>query len=90
MPDTMKDTPVKGILKRRQSARSDSPRRAVHFEAPPDLQGVLKRFIDNGQKDSDELEGLITHMRNQNGVSLIGWLQVLQNNITMLSPDLER
>lgn len=62
----------------------------VHFEPPPHLQTILRRYFDDGQRNVDELEGFITHMRNQSGNALVAWLQTLQENVTLLRPDLER
>ncbi len=73
------------------SPRSNSH---VHFELPKDLAGMIKRYQVKqaaGRMDSmEELEGTITHLKNQRGASLVKWLGVLQDNIALLTPDLEK
>ncbi|XP_059085794.1 RNA polymerase I-specific transcription initiation factor RRN3-like [Tigriopus californicus] len=82
-----------GILRRRSHEespnRSASPRRSgVHFEPPPNLGEILVKY-NQGGNNVIELEGFITHMRNQRGTALIAWLQSLQENIVHLKPKLE-
>ncbi len=62
----------------------------VHFQPPPDLADMLRRHRERGGRNMEELEGFITHMRNQRGAALVDWLQILQENIALLTPDLER
>eukprot|EP00095_Tigriopus_kingsejongensis_P012063 maker-scaffold60_size442463-snap-gene-0.26 protein:Tk12063 transcript:maker-scaffold60_size442463-snap-gene-0.26-mRNA-1 annotation:"hypothetical protein CAPTEDRAFT_221291" len=81
-------SPSGGILKR-SGSRDGSPRRSgVHFEPPPNLREILIKY-NEGANNVSELEGFITHMRNQCGTALIAWLQVLQENIVLLKPKLE-
>lgn len=82
-----------GILRRRSQDespnRSASPRRSgVHFAPPPNLGEILTKY-NKGDNNVIELEGFITHMRNQRGTALIAWLQSLQENIVHLKPKLE-
>lgn len=83
-------SPVQGILRRRGSGSPNpAPRRSgVHFEPPPNLGEIIGKF-DAGKNNLAELEGFITHMRNQQGPALISWLQVLQENIALMKPKLE-
>ncbi len=93
--------PLQGILRRRSSGAglgspasspTGSPNKEalrVHFQPPPDLADILRRR-KNGGGAQEELEGFITHLRNQRGQALVAWVQILQENISLLTPDLER
>ena len=97
-------SPARSILRRRSSSGSpqgrpgavavrkgsQDRRSGVHFPPPPNLTDMLDKYYTEGKKNIDELEGFITHMKNQRGDALINWLQILQENITLLRPDLER
>ena len=37
----------------------------------------------------DELDGFITHMKNQKGQALVEWVQKIQENLSLLKPSLE-
>ena len=81
-------SPVQGILRRRGSQSPNNRRSGVHFEAPPNLAEILVKY-DAGENNLAELEGFITHMRNQQGQALVGWMQVLHENIALMKPKLE-
>ena len=64
----------------------------VHFQAPSNLQDLLVRAADKKKRDvkaNAELEGLLTHIRNQRGLALVDWLQQIQQNISILKPRME-
>ena len=64
----------------------------VHFAAPPNLSEILKRAADKDMKDAkanQELEGMVTHFRNQRGSALVDLLQQVQQNVTILKPRME-
>ena len=65
----------------------------VHFAAPSNLGEILKRASDKDkidQKANIELEGIITHIRNQRGPALIDLLQQIQQNVAILKPRMEK
>ena len=58
--------------------------RSVHFEPPPNLRDLLIRASNEktyNPKLLEELEGHLTHLKNQRGQALLSWLQLLQENI---------
>jgi hypothetical protein len=92
-------TPVRGILRRPSMGKasaspnerglgSPTTRPGVHFEPPDDLEDLLKRAADQ-TLGRDQLEGLLTHLRNQKGSALVSWLQKIQENLSILKPSLE-
>ena len=83
-------TPLKSILKSPAVSPGSSPKNTsgVHFEPPPNLEETLKAAAENNLR-GEELDGFITHMKNQKGGALVDWLQQVQMNLTMLKPSLE-
>lgn len=95
--------PIRGILRRPSSASSDSPliekkrlglsnhgnlgsptsRTGVHFSAPSDLPELL------ALNNRTQLDGLITHLKNQRGPALVDWLHKIQENLAVLKPKME-
>ena len=66
--------------------------RAVHFEPPENLRDLLIRASNEktyNPKLLEELEGHLTHLKNQRGQALVSWLQLLQENISTLKPKME-
>ena len=58
--------------------------RSVHFEPPSNLRDLLIRASNEktyNPKLLEELEGHLTHLKNQRGQALLSWLQLLQENI---------
>ena len=58
--------------------------RAVHFQPPSNLRDLLIRAANEknyNPKLQEELEGHLTHLKNQQGPALVSWLQLLQENI---------
>ena len=49
---------------------------------------TLKAAADNNLY-RDELDGFITHMKNQKGTALVEWVQKIQENLNLLKPSLE-
>jgi len=76
---------LKSILKTPNTPRNSS---GVHFEPPRDLSDTLKAAADNNLY-RDELDGFITHMKNQKGTALVEWVQKIQENLNLLKPSLE-
>ena len=60
----------------------------VHFEPPNNLEDTLMAAAENNLR-AEELDGFITHMKNQQGTALVDWLQQIQKNLTLLKPALE-
>lgn len=60
----------------------------VHFEPPKDLSETLQAAVDN-PLIRDELDGFVTHMKNQQGAALVEWLQQIQDNLNLIKPSLE-
>ena len=100
----MATTPVSILRKSSLGSRRSSIERSVpagsptskvnrvHFEAPENLEDLLIRAADKkgaNKSTIEELEGLLTHLRNQKGVALIDWLQKIQQNIAILKPRME-
>ena len=66
--------------------------RAVHFEPPSNLRDLLIRASNEksyNPKLLEELEGHLTHLKNQRGQALVTWLQLLQENMSTLKPKME-
>ena len=76
---------LKSILKTPNTPRNSS---GVHFEPPRDLSDTLKAAA-NENVCKDELDGFITHMKNQKGQALVEWVQKIQENLSLLKPSLE-
>jgi len=76
---------LKSILKTPNTPRNSS---GVHFEPPRDLTDTLKAAA-NENVCRDELDGFITHMKNQKGQALVEWVQKIQENLSLLKPSLE-
>ena len=76
---------LKSILKTPNSPRNSS---GVHFEPPRDLSDTL-RAAANDNLVRDELDGFITHMKNQKGTALVEWVLKIQENLNLLTPSLE-
>lgn len=55
----------------------------LHF-----FSDTLKAAADNNLY-RDELDGFITHMKNQKGTALVEWVQKIQENLNLLKPSLE-
>ena len=58
--------------------------RAVYFQPPENLRDLLIRAANEknfNPKLQEELEGHLTHLKNQRGAALLSWLQLLQENI---------
>lgn len=79
------DVNLKSILKTPNTPRNSS---GVHFEPPNNLEETLWAAVNNSLK-KDELDGFITHMKNQKGQALVDWLQKVQDNLSLLKPSLE-
>jgi hypothetical protein len=76
---------LKSILKTPNTPRNSS---GVHFEPPRDLTDTLKAAA-NEKVCHNELDGFITHMKNQKGQALVEWVQKIQENLSLLKPALE-
>ena len=76
---------LKSILKTPNTPRNSS---GVYFEPPRDLSDTLKAAA-NENICKDELDGFITHMKNQKGQALVEWVQKIQENLSLLKPSLE-
>ena len=76
---------LKSILKTPNSPRNSS---GVHFEPPRDLSDTL-RAAANDNLVRDELDGFITHMKNQKGTALVEWVLKIRENLNLLTPSLE-
>ena len=83
-------TPLKSILKSPAVSPCCSPKNlsGVHFEPPNNLEDTLRAAAENNLR-AEELDGFITHMKNQQGSALVDWLQQIQKNLTLLKPALE-
>ena len=100
----MRDRPMaggEGMLGRLQNATtpylgSPSSRTGVHFAVPDNLPDLLLRASSKNEvnaagerKTLEELEGLLTHLRNARGPALVDWLQQIQLNVAILKPKME-
>ena len=47
------------------------------------------RAAANDSLSRNELDGFITHMKNQKGTALVEWVQKIQENLSLLKPSLE-
>ena len=85
------DSPLKSILK----SPSTPPRRqsnggaGVHFGPPKNLEETLRASANDSLSHREELDGFITHMKNQKGCGLVDWLQRIQECLYLLNPSLE-
>ena len=67
----------------------------VHFAVPENLSELLqaasskKEEGSENQKTNEELQGLLTHLRNARGTVLIDWLKQIQKNVSSLKPKME-
>ena len=92
-PSKSRETPVAF----RTPTKIGSPRSGsgVHFAAPENLVELLCKAatqkMDGAEtkKTSDELEGLLTHLRNARGDILIDWIKKIQKNVPILKPKME-
>ena len=76
---------LRSILKSPSSPRNSS---GVHFEPPNNLEETLRAAV-NDRLSREELDGFVTHMKNQKGQALVDWLQRIQENLNLLEPSLE-
>jgi hypothetical protein len=66
--------------------------RAVHFPPPSNLGELLAKAAEKDSSTStifDELDGHLTHLKNQQGPALVLWLLAIQHHINALKPKLE-
>ena len=67
----------------------------VTFAAPENLVELLSKAATKqmdgaeAKKTSDELEGLLRHLRNARGDILIDWIKKIQKNVPVLKPKME-
>ena len=81
---------------RNDNAQLGSPTSSmgVHFAPPDNLSEILsiasskKEDIPN-QRINEEIQGLLTHLRNASGDVLVDWLQQIQKNVSVLKPKME-
>jgi len=79
-------TPLKSILRTPSTPKSSG---GVHFGPPIDLEQTLLKAASDEPLYRNELEGFITHMKNQKGHALVEWMQKIQENLALLKPSLE-
>ena len=95
LPQTPKSEPkLKSILKTPgDSSPSSSPRGnsgGVYFEPPNDFEETIVAAANNHNSlNREKLDDYVTHMKNQKGDALVGWLQKIQENLSHLKPSLE-
>ncbi len=73
-------------------ARRPSEGGGVHFAPPEGFSDLLRRYLLSGDGDRvavEQLDGMMTHLRNQRGAGLAKWLAVLQANVALLKPSRE-
>ena len=83
---------LKSILKTpSDSSPGSSPRSnsgGVYFKPPDDFEETLQAAA-NQSLNKEKLDDYVTHMKNQKGDALVGWLQKIQENLSHLKPSLE-
>ena len=62
----------------------------MYFEPPNDFEETIVAAANNQNSlHRGKLDDYVTHMKNQKGEALVGWLQKIQENLSHLKPSLE-